>query len=107
MNTSNTTHDRHDLMRAAVLVTAVLCIPYATPAQNLVPNPGFETERGFRGTRLADATGPGAAFAYPNPETGAWKAPAHPALGIASDHHGTARVPGPVQLLQRACASLR
>jgi hypothetical protein len=37
-----------------------------------VPNPGFETELGFRGTRLADAPGPGAAFTYPNPETGAW-----------------------------------
>ena len=42
MNTSNTTHDQHVFMRAAVLVTAVLCIPYATHAQNLVPNPGFE-----------------------------------------------------------------
>ncbi|MCB0794695.1 MAG: T9SS type A sorting domain-containing protein [Flavobacteriales bacterium] len=42
MNTSKTTHDRHDLMRAAVLVAAVLCTPYTTNAQNLVPNPGFE-----------------------------------------------------------------
>jgi hypothetical protein len=37
-----------------------------------VPNPGFETEPGFRGTRLADASGPGAAFTYPIPHTGAW-----------------------------------
>ncbi|WKZ65027.1 MAG: hypothetical protein QY325_09655 [Flavobacteriales bacterium] len=42
MNTSITTHDRHDLMRAAVLVAAAFCIPYTTHAQNLVPNPGFE-----------------------------------------------------------------
>ena len=42
MNTSNTTHDQHDLMRAAVLVVAAFCIPYITHAQNLVPNPGFE-----------------------------------------------------------------
>ncbi|MEZ4761143.1 MAG: T9SS type A sorting domain-containing protein [Flavobacteriales bacterium] len=42
MNTSNTTNDRHDLMRAAVLVAAAFCIPYTTHAQNLVPNPGFE-----------------------------------------------------------------
>lgn len=40
--------------------------------ERCVPNPGFETEPGFRGTRLADASGPGAAFAYPNPETGVW-----------------------------------
>ena len=42
MNTSNTTHDRHDLMLATALVAAVLCLPYTTDAQNLVPNPGFE-----------------------------------------------------------------
>ncbi|MGV3636700.1 MAG: T9SS type A sorting domain-containing protein [Flavobacteriales bacterium] len=42
MDTSNTNHDRHDLMRAAVLVAVVLCTPYTTHAQNLVPNPGFE-----------------------------------------------------------------
>ena len=42
MNTSYTTHDRHDLMLAAVLVAAAFCIPYTTHAQNLVPNPGFE-----------------------------------------------------------------
>lgn len=40
--------------------------------EGCVPNPGFETEPGFRGVRFADAPGPGAAFAYPNPETGAW-----------------------------------
>jgi hypothetical protein len=40
--------------------------------EGCVPNPGFETEPGFRGTRLADAPGPGAAFAYPNPEAGVW-----------------------------------
>ncbi len=40
--------------------------------EGCVPNPGFETEPGFRSTRLADALGPGAAFTYPNPETGAW-----------------------------------
>ncbi|MEZ4758330.1 MAG: T9SS type A sorting domain-containing protein [Flavobacteriales bacterium] len=42
MNTSSTTHGRHDLMHAAVLVAAAFCIPYTTHAQNLVPNPGFE-----------------------------------------------------------------
>jgi hypothetical protein len=42
MSTSNATHTRHDLMRAAVLVAAVLCLPYTTHPQNLVPNPGFE-----------------------------------------------------------------
>jgi hypothetical protein len=42
MNTSNTAQDRHNFMRAAVLVAAVLCTPYNTRAQNLVPNPGFE-----------------------------------------------------------------
>lgn len=40
--------------------------------EGCVPNPGFESEPGFLGTRLADASGPGAAFAYPNPETGLW-----------------------------------
>jgi hypothetical protein len=40
--------------------------------ERCVPNPGFETEPGFRGTRLADAPGPGAAFTYPNPGTGVW-----------------------------------
>jgi hypothetical protein len=35
-------------------------------------SPGFETEAGFGATRFADATGLGAAFAYPNPMTGIW-----------------------------------
>jgi hypothetical protein len=35
-------------------------------------SPGFETEDGFGDTRFADAAGPGAAFAYPNPMTGTW-----------------------------------
>jgi len=42
MNTSNMTHYRHDNMLVAVLVAAVLCTPYISNAQNLVPNPGFE-----------------------------------------------------------------
>jgi hypothetical protein len=40
--------------------------------EGCAPNPGFETEPGFRATRFADAAGPGAAFAYPNPATGIW-----------------------------------
>ena len=40
--------------------------------EGCVPNPGFEARPGFRGTRLADASGPGAAFTYPNPEMGTW-----------------------------------
>ncbi len=35
-------------------------------------SPGFETQAGFGGTRFADATGPGAAFSYPNPTNGVW-----------------------------------
>jgi hypothetical protein len=35
-------------------------------------SPGFETEDGFGRVRFADATGLGAAFAYPNPMTGIW-----------------------------------
>jgi len=51
------------------------------------PNPGFETEPGFGGARLADAAGPGAAFTYPNPETGAWTL-------AALDWSWTHRLPG-------------
>lgn len=42
MNTSNTTQIWHGFMLTGVLVAAVLCTPYTTHAQNLVPNPGFE-----------------------------------------------------------------
>ncbi|MEZ4758328.1 MAG: T9SS type A sorting domain-containing protein [Flavobacteriales bacterium] len=42
MNTLDTTHTRHCFMLAAAFVAQVLCTPYATRAQNLVPNPGFE-----------------------------------------------------------------
>ena len=40
--------------------------------EGCVPNPGFESQPGFLGARFADAAGPGAAFTYPNPETGIW-----------------------------------
>ena len=42
MNTTNTTQTWHGFMLTGVLVAAVLCRPYTTRAQNLVPNPGFE-----------------------------------------------------------------
>ncbi|MCB0795720.1 MAG: T9SS type A sorting domain-containing protein [Flavobacteriales bacterium] len=42
MSTLDTTHTRQNLMLGAVLVAAVLCTPYTTQAQNLLPNPGFE-----------------------------------------------------------------
>jgi hypothetical protein len=37
-----------------------------------MPNPGFETEPGFTGTRYAVAGPADSAFAFPNPETGRW-----------------------------------
>jgi hypothetical protein len=40
--------------------------------EGCVPNPGFEVQPGFLAARFADAAGPGAAFTYPNPETGTW-----------------------------------
>ncbi|MFH1329456.1 MAG: M15 family metallopeptidase [Actinomycetota bacterium] len=40
--------------------------------EGCVPNPGFESQPGFGDIRFADATGPGAAFTYPNPESGTW-----------------------------------
>jgi hypothetical protein len=40
--------------------------------EGCVPNPGFESQPGFLRARFADAAGPGAAFTYPNPESGIW-----------------------------------
>ena len=40
--------------------------------QGCPPAPGFDLRPGFTDIRFADATGPGAAFSYPNPATGVW-----------------------------------
>ena len=42
MNTSNSPNRKCSLLLTAALVAVVFCTPSTTPAQNLVPNPGFE-----------------------------------------------------------------